>query len=291
MENKFAILVDAGTDLPRDFYEQNDVNFIPMTYSIDGETYIDDAGESAPYAEFYEKLRSGAVSTTSMINTDTYEQWFKKFLDAGQDLLVITMSSGISSSYNAARLTSEELAPSYPDRKLVVVDGLIASLGGGLLTHYAVRLRREGKTIDETAEWIERNKKHIQHLFTVDDLMFLQRGGRVSKGTAIVGSLIGIKPLLDVDAEGKLRNCRKKRGRKGALDGLVEWMESLTNSRELDCIAVSHGDCEADADYIIAKIKEKYKVGKIIKNYIGPVIGSHSGPGTIALFFYGKKRV
>lgn len=291
MDNKFAILVDAGTDLPNEFYEQNDVDFIPMTYTIDGETYIDDAGQSAPYAEFYEKLRAGQVSTTSVINTDTYEQWFRKFLDEGRDLLVVTMSSGISSSYNAARLAAEEIAPSYPDRKLIVIDGLIASLGGGLLTHYAVRLRREGKTIDETAEWIERNKKHIQHIVTVEDLMFLQRGGRIGKGTAVVGSLIGIKPMIDVDAEGKLRTCAKKRGRKGALDGLVEWMGTLTVSKELDCIAISHGDCEADADYVVSKIKEKYKIGKVIKNYIGPVIGSHAGPGTIALFFYGKERV
>ncbi len=291
MENKFAILVDAGTDLPVEFYEQNDVAFIPMNYMIDGETFLDDAGQSVPYAEFYKKLRGGAVSTTSMINTEIYGEWYKKFLDKGQDLLVVTMSSGISSSYNAARIAAEEVAPSYPDRKLIVLDGLIASLGGGLLTHYIVRLRKEGKTIDETAEWVERNKKHIIHLFTVDDLMFLQRGGRVGKGTAVVGTLIGIKPLLDVDPEGKLRTCSKKRGHKGALDGMVEWMQTLTTTNELDCIAISHGDCEADADYVVAKIKEKYKVGKVIKNYVGPVIGSHSGPGTVALFFYGKERV
>ena len=290
MDN-FAILVDAGTDLPRDFYEQNDVDFIPMTYMIDGQTYLDDAGLSAPYGEFYAKLRAGQVSTTSMINSDTYEQWFRKYLEAGRDLLVITMSSGISSSYNAACVAAGDAAPDYPDRKLIVCDGLIASLGCGLLTHYAVRLRREGKTIEETADWLERNKKHIQHLFTVDDLMFLQRGGRVGKGTAVLGSMLGIKPLLDVDAEGKLRACSKKRGRRGSLDGLIEWMDTLKLSDEFDCIAVSHGDCEEDADYIIEKLCAKYKIGKIIKNYIGPVIGSHSGPGTVALFFYGKERV
>ncbi len=289
--NNFAILVDAGTDLPRDFYEQNDVDFIPMTYMIDGQAYLDDAGLSAPYGEFYAKLRAGQVSTTSMINSDTYEQWFRKYLEAGRDLLVITMSSGISSSYNAACVAAKDAAPDYPERKLIVCDGLIASLGGGLLTHYAVRLRREGKTIEETADWLERNKKHIQHLFTVDDLMFLQRGGRVGKGTAVLGSMLGIKPLLDVDAEGKLRTCSKKRGRRGSLDGLIEWMDTLKVSDEFDCIAVSHGDCEADADYIIEKLRAKYKIGKIIKNYIGPVIGSHSGPGTVALFFYGKERV
>ena len=289
--SKFAILVDAGTDLPRDFYEQNDVDFIPMPYTIEGVTYLDDAGLSAPYDEFYAKLRAGQVSTTSMINSDTYEQWFRKYLENGQDLLVITMSSGISSSYNAACIAAGDAAPDYPDRKLIVIDGLIASLGGGLLTHYAVRLRKEGKTITETAEWVERNKKHIQHLFTVDDLMFLQRGGRIGKGTAVLGSMLGIKPLLDVDAEGRLRTCSKKRGRKGALDGLVEWMGTLTDATEFDCISISHGDCEADADYVIEKLRAKYKIGKIIKNYIGPVIGSHSGPGTVALFFYGKERV
>lgn len=289
--NNFAILVDAGTDLPRDFYEKFDVDFIPMTCSMDGRDYVDDAGISLPYKEFYEQMRQGKVFTTSMINTEVYGEWFRKYLDEGRDLLAITLSSGISSSYNSACIAAEELRGQYPDRKLIVVDGLNASLGGGLVAFYAQKQRAEGKTIEETAEWLENNKKNIQHLFTVDDLMFLQRGGRIGKGTAVLGTLMGIKPLLDVDPEGRLRNCSKKRGRKGALDGIVDWMSELATSDHFDCITISHGDCEEDADYVIKKVNERFKVDLIVKNYIGPTIGSHSGPGTIALFFYGKERV
>ncbi len=289
--NNFAILVDAGTDLPRDFYEKFDVDFIPMTCSMDGRDYVDDAGVSLPYKEFYEQMRQGKVFTTSMINTEVYGEWFRKYLDEGRDLLAITLSSGISSSYNSACIAAEELRGQYPDRKLIVVDGLNASLGGGLVAFYAQKQRGEGKTIEETAEWLENNKKNIQHLFTVDDLMFLQRGGRIGKGTAVLGTLMGIKPLLDVDPEGRLRNCSKKRGRKGALDGIVDWMSELATSDHFDCITISHGDCEEDADYVIKKVTERFKVDLIVKNYIGPTIGSHSGPGTIALFFYGKERV
>lgn len=289
--NNFAILVDAGTDLPRDFYEKFDVDFIPMTCSMDGRDYVDDAGISLPYKEFYEQMRQGKVFTTSMINTEVYGEWFRKYLDEGRDLLAITLSSGISSSYNSACIAAEELRGQYPDRKLIVVDGLNASLGGGLVAFYAQKQRGEGKTIEETAEWLESNKKNIQHLFTVDDLMFLQRGGRIGKGTAVLGTLMGIKPLLDVDPEGRLRNCSKKRGRKGALDGIVDWMSELATSDHFDCITISHGDCEEDADYVIKKVTERFKVDLIVKNYIGPTIGSHSGPGTIALFFYGKERV
>lgn len=289
--NDFAILVDAGTDLPRDFYEKYDIDFIPMTCTMDGRDYTDDAGISLPYKEFYAQMREGKVFKTSMINTEVYGEWFRKYLDAGRDLLAITLSSGISSSYNAARIAADELRGQYPDRKLIVVDGLNASMGGGLVAFYAQKRRAEGMTIEETAEWLEQNKKNIQHLFTVDDLMFLHRGGRVGKGTAVLGTLIGVKPLLDVDPEGRLRSCSKKRGRKGALDGLVNWMGELALSDSFDCVMVSHGDCEEDADYVIKKVTERFKVDQIFKNYIGPTIGSHSGPGTIALFFYGKERV
>jgi DegV family protein with EDD domain len=185
---------------------------------------------------------------------------------------------------------AKEVSAAYPDRKLYICDGLCASMGGAVLVSLALKQKALGKSIDEVRDWVEKNKRNIIHLYTVDDLMFLRRGGRVSSTAAVLGSLIGVKPMLDVDAQGKLRACHKKRGRRGALDGLVDWMEEFTDSKNLEIFAISHGDCEEDADYVLNKVKEKYKPAEVLKNYIGPVIGSHSGPGTIAIFFVGKPR-
>jgi len=289
--NDYIIMVDASADLPSEYYAENNIELVTMTFTLDGKAFTDDAGVSISYKEFYAKMRAGSVSGTSMTNVEKYVALYKKFLGEGKDVLSLVLSSGISGSYNSARLAAEEVAPLFPDRKLYAIDGLMASLGGGLLTDYCVKMRAEGKSIDEVAKWVYENRLNIQHLFTADDLMFLQRGGRISKSAAVLGSIIGVKPMMDVTAEGKLQPCHKKRGRKGALDGLAEWMETRCDTKEIDTIAVSHGDCEEEADYLIAKVKEKFKVGSVIKNYIGPLIGSHSGPGTVALFFYGKKRV
>ncbi len=290
MGNSFVMMVDSGTDLPHEYYEKNDLRLIEMNFVLNGVEYKDDAGLSMDYKKFYDIIRNGGVSSTSMINVDKYTQEFEKVLAGGEDLLYISMSSGISGSYNSARLAAEELSEKYPNRKLRVCDGLIASMGGALLTHLALKERAKGKSIDEVAQWVEDNKLYLNHLFTVDDLMYLQRGGRISKTVAVMGSLIGVKPMLDVDDKGALRQCHKKRGRRGALDGLVEWMEQLTETRDLEAIAISHGDCQADAEYVLSRIKEKYKVGEVLMNFIGPVIGTHSGPGTVALFFMGKHR-
>ena len=236
------------------------------------------------------KIREGAVSSTSMINMQDYISAFEQYLKEGKDVLYVSISSGISGSYQSAMSAAAEIAPQYPDRKLYVCDGLCASMGGAVLLHLALKQRTDGRTVDEVRDWVEANKKNMVHLFTVDDLMFLRRGGRISNAAAVLGSLIGVKPMLDVDAQGRLRPCHKTRGRRGALDGLVAWMEKLTESNQLEIFAVSHGDCEEDAEYVLGKVKEKYQIDEVLTNTIGPVIGSHSGPGTVAVFFVGKDR-
>lgn len=285
MDNTYIIMTDSSTDLPRSYYEKNDVVLIPIHFIMDDVEYKDDAGQTMDNKEFYSKLRQGSKSSTSMINLQEYIHEFESVLKAGKDLIYISISSGISGSYESAKNAAEELAPNYPDRKLYVCDGLCASMGGALIVHKAVKLRNEGKSVDEVRDWVEENKRRVIHLFTVDDLMFLKRGGRVSPAAAVVGSIVGVKPMLDVDPQGSLRPRHKKRGRKGALDGLVEWMGELVKSKELEIFTISHGDCEDEAKYVLSKVKERFKIKDILTNPIGPVIGSHSGPGTIAIFF------
>jgi len=290
MGNSYIIMTDSSTDLPKEFYVQNDVVLIPITYMLEDMEYRDDAGVSMSYKDFYARIRAGAVSKTSMINRQDYIHAFEEHLKQGRDVLYISISSGISGSYESALGAAEEISPEYPDRKLYICDSLCASMGVGLLVSLAVKQRDCGKSIDEVRDYVESIKKNVIHLFTVDDLMFLRRGGRISSTAAVLGSLIGVKPMLDVDAQGKLRACHKKRGRRGALDGLVDWIGEFTDANDMDIFAISHGDCEEDADYVISKVKQKYNVAELLKNHIGPVIGSHSGPGTIAIFFIGKTR-
>jgi len=290
MGNSFVLMTDSSTDLPKEFYVKNDVAFIPINYTLEGVEYKDDAGASMSYDDFYAKIRAGAVSSTSMINRQDYIQAFEEYLKEGKDVLYISISSGISGSYESAMGAAGEISVEYPERKLFICDGLCASMGGAVLVSLALKQRNAGKTIDEVRDYVESIKRNVIHLFTVDDLMFLRRGGRISSTAAVLGSLIGVKPMLDVDPHGKLRACHKKRGRRGALDGLVDWIGEFVESRNLDIFAISHGDCEEDADYVIGKVKERYNVAELLKNQIGPVIGSHSGPGTVAIFFVGKER-
>jgi DegV family protein with EDD domain len=288
--SNFILMTDSSTDLPKTYYETNDVELIPIRYVLDGVEYKDDAGVSMDYKEFYARMRAGSMSTTSLINRDEYTQAFERFLSEGKDVLYISISSGISGSYQSAVGAAEELSEKYPHRKLYICDGLCASMGGAVLVHLAQKLRAAGKSIDEVRDWVEENKMNVIHLYTVDDLMFLKRSGRISSSAAVLGSLMGVKPMLDVDSNGKLRACKKMRGRRGALEGLAKWVDEFTESDEMEVFAISHGDCEQDAMTVLNKVKEKYKIKDVLINHIGPVIGSHSGPDTIAIFFIGKGR-
>ena len=288
--DEYIITTDNNSDLPESFFQEHQIGCTYLSYSIDGRTYSRD--NFLPTDEFYAKMRSGALPTTAQVNPESVKEMMEPYLAAGKDILHIAFSSGLSGSYDSSRMAAEEFSEQYPQRKIMVLDSLCASLGQGLLVYYAMELKESGKSIEETAEWVENHKKNLVHLFTVDDLNHLHRGGRVSKATAVVGGMLNIKPVLHVDNEGKLVAIGKVRGRKKSLQALVDGMQERIGSYKATCdtIFISHGDCEDDARYVAEKIKELYPIETVIINYVGATIGAHSGPGTTALFFLGDCR-
>ena len=287
----FQIISDSTTDLSPALVKEMGVHIIPMMFSLQGKDYQNDPEESQLSShDFYEILRSGAISTTSQINSETFKDHAKPFLEAGKDVLYIAFSSGLSGTYNSARLAAEDLAEAYPQRKIIVVDSLAASMGEGLLVYLAVQQQKQGADIDAVAAWVEENKAHLAHWFTVDDLNHLHRGGRVSGTAAFVGTMLGIKPVLHVDDEGHLIPMEKVRGRKQSLDALVDHMEKTALHPAQQTVFISHGDCAADCAYVEQQVKERLGVQTVYTNPIGPVIGTHSGPGTIALFFLAENK-
>ena len=230
------------------------------------------------------------MATTAAINAAEYTDALEPILQAGKDVLVLAFSSGLSATYQASVMAVEELREKYPERKLYTVDTLCASLGQGLLVYHAVQQQRMGKSIEEVRDWVEQNKLHLCHWFTVDDLHFLKRGGRVSAATAVLGSMLQIKPVLHVDDAGHLINMAKARGRAASLSALVDHMEQTAVRPGEQVIFISHGDCPEDARQVADDVKKRFGVERVVLNTIGPVIGAHSGPGTVALFFLGTKR-
>ena len=287
----YLLITDSGSDLPYAYYERHKLGFLSIRVTINGQTRDDDGGKTLKYDAFYKAMREGAMPTTSMINPDDYVRYFEPMLADGKDILYLGFSTGLSGSCTSAFMAAEELRQRFPDRRVEVVDTLCASLGQGLLVDYARRMRDEGKSLDEVKNWVEANKMKLNHFVMAHDLMHLHRGGRVSRTSAMVGTLIGIKPMIYVNPEGKLIVCGRKRGRKSALEALTTYMDEYASSRELDAIAVSHSDCEADARRVADMVGQRFKVGRVILNFIGPVIGAHTGPGTVALFFLGKHRM
>ncbi len=288
---RYRILTDSTGDLTPELVRELDLTVIPMEFTVDGKSYRNypDGHEMSAKA-FYDLLRSGKTSTTAQINSHEFTEWADPILQAGEDLLYIAFSSGLSGTCQSALLAKKELSEKYPDRKIYVVDSLCASMGEGLLVYYASKMQQEGKSIDEVYQWLQDNKLHLCHWFTVDDLNHLKRGGRVSSAAALFGTMLGIKPVLHVDDAGHLIPVAKIRGRKQSLDALVSHMEETVTEPENQVIFISHGDCLQDAQYVADKIRAKWNVKDIVLNEIGPVIGTHSGPGTVALFFLGSKR-
>lgn len=288
--NKFIITSDTTADLPKDYVEKNEIGILPMSFQMEGKDYSGD--EELDIKEFYDKMRNGLMPTTSQINPTQAKSKFEEYLKNGYDVLHISFSSGLSGSYNNTRIASIELNDEYKNKKVVVIDSLSVSLGEGLLVNKAVELRNEGKSIDEVAVWLEENKIKVCQHFTVNDLNHLYRGGRVSRATAILGSVIGVKPIIHVDNEGKLIPIAKVRGRKQSLTKLIDNMEKTIGSykSENKTVFISHGDAYEEAVALGERIKEKFGVESIMISPIGPVIGSHSGPGTVAVFFMGEKR-
>ena len=288
--SEYVITTDNNSDLPEKYFKDHGVGCMYLSYSMDGKNYTHE--NFLPEHEFYEAMRNGSMPTTAQVNPENAKALLEPYLKEGKDILHIAFSSGLSGTYNSSRIAAEELMEEYPDRRIIVVDSLSASLGQGLLVWLAQQKKELGQTLEDVADWAEKNKLKMVHLFTVDDLNHLYRGGRVSRTTAIVGSMLNIKPVLHVDNEGKLTAIGKVRGRKKALQELVKLMDEKIGSFGADCdtIFISHGDCEQDAQYVAAKVKEKYNIKNIIINQVGATIGAHSGPGTMALFFVGDVR-
>ena len=288
--SEYVITTDNNSDLPEEYLKDHGVGCMYLSYSMDGKNYTHE--NFLPEHEFYEAMRNGSMPTTAQVNPENAKALLEPYLKEGKDILHIAFSSGLSGTYKSSRIAAEELMEEYPDRKIIVVDSLSASLGQGLLVWLAQQKKELGQTLEDVVDWVEKNKLKMVHLFTVDDLNHLYRGGRVSRTTAIVGSMLNIKPVLHVDNEGKLTAIGKVRGRKKALQELVKLMDEKIGSFGAGCdtIFISHGDCEQDAQYVAAKVKEKYDIKNIIINQVGATIGAHSGPGTMALFFVGDMR-
>ena len=268
-----------------------ELDVVPLTVNYKGKeypNYLD--GRELNIGTFYESLRAGEMATTSAVNPTAWKAAAEKAMQAGQDVLILAFSSGLSTTFSAAVMASQELLEEYPDRKIYVVDTLCASLGQGLLCYHVANRRLAGATLEEARDYAEANKLHLCHWFTVDDLMFLKRGGRVSGATAVMGSLLQIKPVMHVDNDGHLVPVSKARGRKASIQAMAAKVGETAIEPEKQTMFISHGDCRQDAEYLAGLLREKYHVPKIEINYVGPVIGSHSGPGTLALFFLGTHR-
>lgn len=287
----YVIITDSASDLPQALVDEMGVHVVPLTVNYRGGHFADypDNRELDP-AEFYAGVRSGELPSTSAVSVGQWTDEMTPFLKAGKDILVLAFSSGLSTTYQSAVIAASDLAAEYPERKVLVVDTLCASLGQGLLVWYAVQKKNAGEDILSVRDYVENNKLHLCHWFTVDDLNHLKRGGRVSAATALVGTLLGIKPVMHVDNEGHLINVGKARGRKASIQAMVDHMAQTAIAPAGQTIFISHGDCLDDAEYLADLCRQRFGLKDVVINYVGPVIGAHSGPGTLALFFMGTER-
>lgn len=287
--SNYVIFADSGCDMYPETLKEWNVTCASLIYKFENENREYLNGDQ-PAKEFYNRMREGAVATTSAVNMETFKTCFRPTLKAGKDILYIGFSSGLSTTFNSARLAAEELLEEFPERQIRVVDSLAASAGYGMLLYLAKEKRDAGATLDELVAYVEDIRLKVCHWFTVDDLKYLKRGGRVSPTVALVGSLLGIKPILHVDNEGHLISMGKVRGRQAALAELVNKMGEKTDEKPEGPIFICNADCEQDVETVKALINEKYSLPVDMVVDTGAVIGAHSGPGTIALFFVGKER-
>lgn len=292
MSNKnYIIITDSSADLSAALLEQIDVEVVPLSFTLGGKEHLNYPDErEIRCADFYAEMRKGAMVKTAALNIDTFASVFRSHLEAGRDILYLGFSSALSSTYSAGHLAAQDLREQFPERKILTVDTLCASLGQGMLVYLTAKKRDEGASIEEAAAFAEESKLHICHWFTVDDLFFLKRGGRVSAATALIGSALGIKPVLHVDNEGRLINVSKARGRKNSIAALAEHMCNEAIDPANQTIFISHGDCLNDAQTLADMLRTRCGFQDVIINFVGPVIGAHSGPGTLALFYYGTVR-
>lgn len=291
MNDTYVILTDSTVDLPAELAKELGITVVPLGYTINKRSCKDNPlAPSMPYKAFYDLLRQGETSITTQVNITEWADTAEPFLKQGKDVLIIAFSSGLSGTYQSARIAAEELSEAYPDRKILAVDSLSASMGEGLLVWHAVQRQNAGMDIEELAQWLLDNRLRMCHWFTVDDLNHLKRGGRISGAVALIGSVLGIKPVMHVDDEGHLIPVSKIRGRRQSLDALVDKMAESYDATEPQTVFISHGDAEADANYVAQQIRSRLNVANVVIHYVGPVIGTHSGPGTLAIFFFGSQR-
>ena len=284
----YKILTDSCCDFPPQRYQELGLISLPLSITFRGETYPDRNDDSL--RDMYAGLRAGEAASTAAANPQQWEEALEPVLASGEDALILAFSSGLSTTYQSACIAADEMNERFPERKILVVDSLCASLGQGLLAYYAARKRDEGLGLEELKAWLEDNKLHLCHWFTVNDLMYLKRGGRINAATAIMGTMLSIKPILHVDNEGHLVSVGKARGRKASIAALADKAAELGKGYDNSLMFISHGDCREDAEYLAGLLKEQYGVKEVYINYVGAVIGSHSGPGTLALFFLGEHR-
>ena len=284
----YQIITDSACDLTAELIEKLNISVVPLNMLLKGELRQDSVGDGIQ--EVYEALRQGEVATTSAANPEHWTNVIEPILKEGKDVLVLAFSSGLSTTYQSAVIAASDLTEAYPQRTVKVVDTRCASLGQGLLVHHTCAKRDEGLSLEALTDWVEEHKLNLCHWFTVDDLMYLKRGGRVSAASALVGTMLKIKPVLHVDDEGHLINVAKVRGRKASIEMMAEKMVETALPGLNDYIMICHGDCREDAEYLADILKKKMGVKEVFIGYTGAVIGSHSGPGTLALFFLGSKR-
>ena len=287
----YVILTDSCCDLTAEMAAELGVEVLPLSLQMEGKTYrnyLD--GRDIGFQEFYARIRNGALATTSAVNVGEFEAKMREILKTGKDILSISFSSALSTTYQSSVIAAEELKSEFPDARILTVDSLCASLGQGLFVWLCAQEQKKGKTIDEVKAFAEKTKAHLCHWFTVDDLNHLKRGGRISAATALFGTMLAIKPVMHVDDEGRLTPVSKARGRRASLTALVDRMAESAMDPENQTVFISHGDCLEDAEFVAGEVRRRLGVKTIHINYVGPVIGNHSGPGTMALIFLGKAR-
>lgn len=287
----YVIMTDSCCDLNAYMAQQMDLYVLPLMLHMDGKDYpnmLD--GSAISFEDFYQNIRSGKLATTSAVNVGQFEDAMREILSQGKDIVCLSFSSALSTTYQSAVIAANEVIQDYPDGRIYVVDTLCASLGQGLLLYLTHEQKKNGLTADQLAAWVEQNKGRICHWFTVDDLNYLKMGGRVSATTALVGTMLSIKPVMHMSDEGKLTPVGKARGRKASLKALLDATERLAIEPENQTMFICHADCEAEARWVAEELKTRLGVKTVYINYIGPVIGSHTGPNTMGLFFIGSER-
>ncbi len=288
---EFKIFTESNADLSLELAKKTDVHIIPMLFRLDGKEYKNTPFETELSEEvFYAKVRAGSMPSTAQINLEDFKEHAKPYLDKGLDILHICFSSALSGTYNSCRIAAGELMEEYPERRVVVVDSHAASLGEGLLVYKAAMKQQQGESLDDVVKFVQDTRLKVAHWFTVDDLNHLYRGGRLSKMAALAGTLLGVKPILNVSDEGKLVPKDKVRGRTKSLDFLVDRVVKDAVDPKNNELFVSHGDCLEECEYFVSKVKERINFKEVYINFVGPTVGAHAGPGVLAVFFLADQR-